>query len=464
MERAQTNMGTLRSKETMRQNWTSGAVRRMGLCACLAMSVTCLPGQKTATTKEHGHPDFTVGKPETVGFSSDRLDRLHAFIQEKVDGKHLAGAITLLARHGKIVDFRTYGQRDMASGAPMTKDVLFRDYSMSKPVTGVAMMILYEEGKWLPSDPIAKYIPEFAHLKVFKGLDADGKMILVDPDHAPTMRELMSHSAGFSYGMGNSPVDAIYKEVKPLQSANLQEMIDKLAKIPLSYQPGKGWTYSLSMDIEGYIVEKLSGQSLPAFMRAQIFTPLGMKDAGFFVPQEKRSRFATNYRDNGQGELTPIASTPNGPSDYTAEPTLASGGGGLVSTIEDYYRFAQMLGNGGELDGKRILAPATVKLMTSNHLPANLLTGEFGIGQHIMRPGFGYGINCAVVFNPPEANLPDGKGTFFWDGAAGTWFWVDPTNDLVFVGMIQRMGGSDNHSLEYRSHATVYQALVDPSK
>jgi CubicO group peptidase (beta-lactamase class C family) len=150
--------------------------------------------------------------------------------------------------------------------------------------------------------------------------------------------------------------------------------------------------------------------------------------------------------------------------EFATQPTMPSGGGGLVSTAEDYYRFAQMLANGGELEGKRILAPATVRLMTSNHLPANLLTGEFGIGQHIMRPGFGYGFNCAVVFDPAEAALPDGKGTFFWDGAAGTWFWVDPTNDIVFVAMIQRMGGRDNHSLEYRSHATVYQALVDPSK
>jgi CubicO group peptidase (beta-lactamase class C family) len=218
-------------------------------------------------------------------------------IQDEVDHKQLAGEITILARHGKIVDYRTYGMRDIAAGKVMMKDTIFRDYSMTKPVTGVAMMILYEEGKWLPGDPIAKYIPEFAHLKVFNGVDADGKMILVDPEHAPTMRELMSHSAGFSYGSGKSPVDAMYQDLKPMQSANLQEMIEKLAKIPLNYQPGKGWTYSVSMDIEGYIVEKLSGQTLPDFMRDHIFAPLGMKDAGFFVPEEKRDRFATNYRN-----------------------------------------------------------------------------------------------------------------------------------------------------------------------
>jgi len=408
--------------------------------------------------------DMTPVKPETVGFSSERLERLHKIIQDEIDQKQLAGAITILARHGKVVEYRTYGQRDLASGAPMTKDTIFRDYSMTKPVTGVAMMILYEEGKWLPSDPISKYIPEFANLKVFKGVDADGKMILSDPVHPPTMMQLMSHSAGFSYGSGHTVVDTMYHDKKPMQSANLQEMIDKLATIPLNYEPGKGWTYSLSMDIEGYIIEKLSGQTLPEFMRQHIFEPLGMKDAGFFVPQEKRTRFATNYHADEQEHLTPVDTSNNPNGDYVTQPTLPSGGGGLVSTAEDYYRFAQMLGNGGELGDVRVLAPSTVKLMGSNHLPANLLTGEFGIGQHIMRPGFGYGFNCAVIFDPPEAGLPDGKGTFFWDGAAGTWFWVDPTNDVVFVGMIQRMLGHDNHSLLYRSHAAVYQALVDPAK
>jgi len=407
---------------------------------------------------------MTPVSPESVGFSTERLERLHKLIQDEVDQKELAGAVTILARHGKVVEYRTYGQRDLASAAPMTKDVIFRDYSMTKPVTGVAMMILYEEGKWLPTDPISKYVPEFAGLKVFKGLDADGKMILAAPEHAPTMLELMSHSAGFSYGSGHSVVDAMYQDRKPMRSSNLQEMIDKLATIPLNYEPGKGWTYSLSMDIEGYIIEKLSGQKLPDFMRDHIFDPLGMTDAGFFVPAEKRSRFATNYRDDPQQHLVAVSTESDPHGDYAAQPSMASGGGGLVSTAEDYYRFAQMLANGGKLGDKRILAPATVRLMASNHLHSELLTGEFGIGQHIMRPGFGYGFNCAVVFDPPSAGLPDGKGTFFWDGAAGTWFWVDPTNDIVFVAMIQRMLGHDNHSLQYRSHATVYQALVDPSK
>lgn len=402
-------------------------------------------------------------KPDTVGFSSERLENLHKIIQDEIDQKQLAGAITILARHGRIVDYRVYGERDRESHTPMTKDTIFRDYSMTKPVTGVTMMILYEQGKWLPNDPISKYVPEFKNLKVFAGVDKEGKPILVEPDHPPTMHELMSHSAGFSYGNGNTVVDAMYKEIKPLNSANLQEFIDKLARIPLNYQPGKGWMYSASMDVEGYIVEKLSGQTLPDFMRDHIFSPLGMKDAGFYVPEEKQSRFATDYGiQNGKLVVVPVSGQLG--FDYTKQPAMPSGGGGLVSTAEDYYRFAQMLGNGGELDGARVLSPATVKLMTSNHLPQNLLTGEFGIGMHVMRPGFGYGYNCAVIFDPPEANMPDGKGTFFWDGAAGTWFWVDPTNDIVFVGMIQRMTAPDNHPLLYRSHAAVYGALVQPEK
>jgi CubicO group peptidase (beta-lactamase class C family) len=407
---------------------------------------------------------LTPVKPETVGFSSERLARLHALMQQKVDRKQISGYVTILARHGKVVDYSVGGQSDMATSKRMIRDAIFRDYSMTKPVTGVAMMILYEQGKWLPSDPVSKFIPEFAHLKVYKGLDADGKMILVDPDHAPTMRELMSHTAGFVYGFGNSPVDKMYQDANLFGSKNLDEFIGKLGKLPLSYQPGTQWVYSAGMDIEGYIVEKLSGQSLPNFMSDQIYQPLGMRDAGFFVPAEKRSRFVTNYRADEKGNLVEMADGGLLGINWVADPGLPSGGGGMVSTAEDYYRFAQMLANGGELDGKRVLAPATVKLMTSNHVPPSVLTGEFGGGMHVMRPGFGYGINGAVVFDPPEANLSFGKGTYLWDGAAGTWFWVDPANDVVFVAMIQRMGSPDNHYLEYRSHAIVYGALVDPAK
>jgi CubicO group peptidase (beta-lactamase class C family) len=445
-------------------------VERFRILSCsfalLTLFATALPSAAQQAQPAASHTlDMTVVKPETVGFSSERLERLHSAMKTVIDDKELSGMVTILARHGKVVDYWNYGQRDMASGTPMTKDTIFRDFSMTKPVTGVAMMILYEQGKWLPSDPISKFIPEFAHLKVYKGTDADGKMILVDPDHPPTIAELMSHTAGFTYGFfGDTPVDRMYRDANLLQSKNLKEFIDKLAAIPLTYQPGKGWTYSMSMDVEGYIVEKLSGQSLPDFMRDNIYKRLGMKDAGFFVPADKRSRFATLYVNDDQGRMKASEPGKGFGGDYAEQPTMPSGGGGMVSTAEDYYRFASMLANGGELDGKRILAPASVKLMASNHLAPELLTGQYGIGLMQMRAGFGYGYNCAVEFDPQAANLPDGKGTFLWDGAAGTWFWVDPTNDVVFIGMIQRQLGKGSPNVEFESRALVYQALVDPSK
>jgi CubicO group peptidase (beta-lactamase class C family) len=419
--------------------------------------------QTQAQQANNKTPELAGNKPEALGFSSERLERLHAVMQQQVDQKQLAGIVTILARHGKVVEERTYGKKDIASGAPMTKDTIFRIFSMTKPVTGVAMMILYEEGKWHPSDPVSQYIPEFAHLKVFKGVDESGKMILEDPVHPPTMRELMTHTAGFTYGFfGTSVINKMYQDQQVLQSQSLQEMIDKLAKIPLLYQPGSRWVYSASMDIQGYIVEKLSGQSLPDFMQQHIFGPLGMKDTGFFVPKEKRNRFATLYKEDQKGELVADATGGGLPTDYATQPSMPMGGAGMVSTAEDYLRFAQMLLNGGELDGVRILAPATVQLMTSNHLAPSLMTGEFSIVTETIRPGMGWGYDCAVFSDPLEADEVVGKGTFFWGGAADTWFWVDPTNDLIFVGMTQRMLGPGWPNVQAMSRPPVYQALLKP--
>jgi len=428
-------------------------------CAALfAQQPSPSPNNSSAST------DMTLAKPESVGFSSERLERLHALMQQTVDHKELAGAVTILARHGKVVDYRVYGVKDVASNSPLTKDAIFRNFSMTKPMTGVAMMQLYEQGKWLPSDPIAKFIPEFAHLKVFKGADNAGNMILEDPIHPPTMQELMTHTAGFTYGFfGNTLVDKEYQKAGVMQSSKtLQEMIDKLAKLPLAYQPGTKWVYSLSMDIQGYIIEKISGQTLHDYMQEHIFKPLGMKDTGFFVPAEKRSRFVTMYAGNEKGEMAPA--DPNFGGDYSSQPTMPSGGGGSVTTAEDYFRFAEMLANDGELNGVRIISPASVHLMSGNHLAPHLLTGEFSIGMQIMRPGLGYGYDCAVEYDPAAANLPDGRGTFYWDGAAGTWFWIDPTNDVVFVAMIQRLFGPGMPNVEFQSRPVIYQALVNPKK
>ena len=297
-------------------------------------------------------------KPEAVGFSSERLRRLDTVMQRMVDDKEFAGIVTVAARHGRIFQSKAYGRQDIASGSPMETDSIFRIYSMSKPITGVAMMILYEEGKWSPEDPISKYIPEFANLKVFKGMDGEGKMLLEDPAHPPTMRELMSHTAGFSYGSGDDPVDKLYRDKQGanaiLRAPSLQEMVNRLSRIPLLYQPGTRFVYSVLVDIQGYLVQKLSGKPLPEFLKERIFDPLGMKDTGFFVPKDKRGRFATLYKASDTGELNAVPESDPMFIRQDVEPALPSGGGGLVSTAADYLRFAQMLLNGGDLAGARI--------------------------------------------------------------------------------------------------------------
>jgi CubicO group peptidase (beta-lactamase class C family) len=400
--------------------------------------------------------------PEAVGFSGARLQRLEDAMRGAIDAKELAGVVTAVARHGKVVHFKAQGLQDVASHAPMRTDTIFRIYSMTKPITGVAMMMLYEEGKWSPSDPLAKFIPAFASLKVFAGVDKDGKPVLEEPAHAPTVGELMTHTAGFTYGVfGDTAVDKLYQKENPLRSGSLQEFVDKLARLPLAYQPGEAWVYSVSVDVQGYLVEKLSGKTLPDFLRERIFDPLGMSDTGFAVPEGKLGRLATIYAaDPKTGELQPRPRDPN----ISRVPGMASGGGGLYSTAGDYLRFAQMLLNGGALGSARLLAPSSVELMRSNKLPERLMTGKFGIGLQQMRPGFGFGYDVAVFDDPLKAGTTAGRGSYLWDGAAGTWFLVDPANDIVFVGMIQRMLAPGMRDYEQLSRALTYQALVDPKK
>jgi CubicO group peptidase (beta-lactamase class C family) len=401
-------------------------------------------------------------KPETVGFSSARLQRLDAGMKALVDDKQLAGIVTMVARRGQVVQQTAHGFRDLANNTPMQQDSIVRIYSMTKPITGVAMMILYEEGKWKPGDPIARYIPEFKDLKVYKSSDQDGKPVLEAPAHAPTMGELMSHTAGFTYGyFGSTPVDKMYQQSNPLASGSLQEFIGKVAALPLAYQPGEGWVYSVGVDIQGYLVEKLSGQPFPEFLRQRIFEPLGMKDTAFFVPESKLPRLATVYSWQAQG----LAPMPRDPA-VSQPPGMPSGGGGLYSTALDYLRFAQMLAHGGQLDGVRILAPGTVELMTRNHVPEAVQNSKFGIGNYRMQPGFGFGYDVAVYEDPGRIGSTAGKGTYLWDGIAGTWFWIDPTNDIVFVGMIQRWGaaGPGGPNIEDLSRQLTMQALTDPEK
>ncbi len=402
-------------------------------------------------------------RPESVGFSSERLKRLDAGMKAVVDSKQLAGIATVVARHGQVVQQMTYGQADTAAGKPMQMDTIVRIYSMTKPITGVAMMMLYEEGKWKPSDPISRHIPEFKDLKVYAGNGPDGQPTFVTPTHAPTMGELMSHTAGFTYGVfGATPVDKLYQQSAPLSAGSLQEFIDRIAKLPLLYQPGEGWVYSVGVDIQGYLVEKLSGKPFPEFLRERIFEPLKMSDTAFHVPADKIARLATIYQWGNDG----LSAMPHDKG-VNEPPGLPSGGGGLYSTAADYLRFAQMLANKGQLDGKRLLAPSTVALMTANHVPEAVKNqnGKFGIGNYRMQPGFGFGFDVAIYEEPLEVGSTTGKGTYLWDGLAGTWFWIDPTNDVVFLGIIQRRGSPPNvPNIEDLSRQLTFQALVEPAK
>ena len=380
-----------------------------------------------------------VARPEDAGLSSLGLDGVDAGLQELIDKGELAGAVTLVARHGRVARRRVLGLDNVELKTALKLDTIFRIYSMTKPVTAIAMMILHDQGLWHPDDPIAKHLPEFAGARVFAGLDAEGNTITVAADHAPTMRELMTHTAGLSYGGSEEPYDKPYRKAGIWRAESMAEFSQRVAKLPLCYQPGTKWLYSLSMDVQGAIVERLSGETLPDFMHKRIFAPLKMVDTGFYAPPEKAGRLATLYRTRKTQGLEALKGPPMmGMGDNLSPPKVPGGGGGLVSTLDDYARFAQMLLNKGELDGARIVSPAAIELMSTNHLPDWMLEAGFGVGSMQIRPGFGYGFNCAVFTDPDKAGLPVGQGTFEWDGAAGTWFWVDPKNDLIFVGMIQR--------------------------
>src|SRR5277367_4669884 len=348
--------------------------------------------------------DLPTASADSEGMSAERLARLSAGMKELVDGGRLAGAVTMVSRHCKVVEYDAVGKRDIAANAPMQKDSIFRIYSMSKPITGVAMMILFEEGKWQLNDPVAKYIPEFAKLKVY-GTEANGNVAMKDQNHPVTMRELMSHSGGFTYGFfSNTAVDKLQLEADLLNPNNtLDEFIKRVAKLPLNSQPGTEWHYSISVDIQGYIVQKLSGMPFEEFLEKRIFKPLGMVDTGFYVPSEKLKRLAEFYDYDKDGHFEIVHGGIN--HDFSAKPALASGGGGLVSTAADYMRFCQMLLNGGQLDGVRLLSPLTVELMRTNVLAPTV---------PILAPGAGFGLDFAIYTDPVAAGGYYGKGSYWW--------------------------------------------------
>jgi CubicO group peptidase (beta-lactamase class C family) len=427
-------------------------------------------GTRAASAEDQATPVLAPAAPEAVGFSSDGIERLNAAMHGAVDQKDVVGIVTLLARHGRIVDFDAYGKKSLTTGEPITKDTIFRMYSQTKPVTGAAMMILYDQEKWRLEDPVTKFIPEFAGLKVLTGLDKDGKPLVEDAKRSPNMRELMTHSAGFGYGLrGDNYVDQQFRTQRVLSSNGLGEMVGKISTIPLLFQPGTRWSYSAAVDIQGDIIEKLSGETLADFMADRIFKPLGMKDTGFVVPADKVGRlsavFATNPKTGELVEITPQLVPLL--QDFTKQPPLFSGGGGSVSTAEDFARFCQMILNHGELGGARVLSPSSVALMEADQLESTVVPEQRQPGglPPIGGDAIGFGLDFAVVKDATKLRIPAATGAITWGGAAGTWFWIDPKNDLFFIGLIQKFGAAaGNEKLRDLSQATVYSALVHPEK
>jgi CubicO group peptidase (beta-lactamase class C family) len=391
-----------------------------------------------------------LASPESVGFSTDGLKAFQQAMRALVDEGKLANVETLVARHGKVVQLDAYGVQNLTDKKPVTRTTIFRLASMTKPIVGVAMMMLWEQGKWTLDDPVAKHIPEFAGLKV---ATAAGDV----PQTRPmTMRQLMSHTAGFD-------VNAGYTKLKlPNRSQPLQSFIDSLATLPLAAQPGTDWRYGPSVDIQGYLVEKLSGQPLDVFLQTKIFEPLGMKDTGFWVDPSKIDRVTSVFMYGPDNRL--IGANAESQRSLGVKPAFLSGSGGLLSTIDDYFRFAQMVLNGGEPNGRRLLKASTVQLMRTNVLAEGVAVDTYGPPQ----PGLGFGLDFAIVMDPVAANTPEPRGSFYWGGAFGTWFWLDPINDVVVIGMIQNVNGSSptggSPQVRALSRKLVYQALADRKK
>jgi CubicO group peptidase (beta-lactamase class C family) len=407
-------------------------------------------------------------RAEEVGLSSERLARIERHLRQRyIDEDRIAGAVTLVARRGQIAYVSAIGQRDRERRKPMTEDTLFRIYSMTKPVTSVAMMMLIEEARCSLSDPVHRYIPSWENLRVYR-YGAYPAFQTEPARRAMTIRDLMTHMSGLTYGfMAHDSVDAAYRRIGVSggipgedRPSTLKEMADKLATLPLLFSPGTRWNYSVSTDILGYLVELISGQRFDTFLRERIFEPLGMRETGFSVPSGAVDRFAANYRRQGNGALAIEDDPQNSP--FLKDQTFFSGGGGLVSTVEDYRRFCQMLLSGGHYEGKRLISRKTIELMTSNHLPdgkdlADLATGSF---SETTNDGVGFGLGFAVVLDTAKRQSHGSNGEYYWGGAASTAFWIDPSEDLLVIFLTQLMP-SATYNFRGQLRSLVYGAIID---
>ena len=399
------------------------------------------------------------------GVSVARLQRLTALAERYVADERVAGMHLMVNRGGQLVFDEVVGQRSIEDERPLAKDDLYRIYSMTKPITAVAIMQLYESGHFRLSDPITRWLPELKDLKV---LNSDGSLT---PANAPiTMLQLLTHTAGFSYGFNPAdPVDQAYRAADLWGSVDLDALVLKVATLPLKFQPGAQWHYSIAVDLTGLIVQRISGRPFDVYLREAIFEPLGMTDTFFEVPDAKRARLLTNhFWDPRSNELKVIRSTAPGLGLDSADDAMSnfkkvslfSGGGGLVSTARDYMRFAEMLRAGGVLEGERILGTKTLKFMTKNHLPDRIESGGSGEDPVSARfRGLGFGLGFGVIIDSVGSQSLSSQGSYFWGGAAGTIFWVDPEEDLVGLGMIQLMGSPWPFREELR--IAVYQTLTD---
>ncbi|MEZ4859847.1 MAG: serine hydrolase domain-containing protein [Caldilineaceae bacterium] len=396
-------------------------------------------------------------QPETMGFSSQRLARINAKMQRYVDEQKLAGISSLIARRGKVVHYANFGMADIEAGKPMTEETIFRIYSMTKPITSVAVLMLLEESCFRLSDPVADYLPAFKATKVLDKTDGNG-VRLVDPLRPMTICDLLTHTAGLSYGFEEGfYVDQLYGQQvwRPADTnANLTlaEWIGAIAQLPLAYHPGTRYRYSFATDVLGYLVEVVSGQPFAEFLQERIFAPLGMVDTFFTVPPAKLDRFAVNYGPKEGGGLKVIDAPQT--SRFARPTQRPSGGGGLLSTTGDYLRFCQMLLNKGEVDGVRLLGRKTVELMTTNCLPT---------GVHLNNDparGAGFGLGVSILLDLGKVQQLGSVGNYGWGGAANTNFWIDPVEQLVGILMLQFMP-SDTYPVVVDFRNLAYQALVD---
>ena len=400
--------------------------------------------------------ELPTALPQDVGLSAEKLQRIGPAVQQFIDDEQVAGAVTMVARQGKVAWVKAQGMRDVQAKRAMRPDTIFRIYSMTKPVTSTAIMMLYEEGKLKLDDPVSQYIPEFKALKVVTDPD-QAEITQVQPQREMTVRDLLRHTSGLTYGIfSDTAVDRMYREVGVSvgRDGNLHEVVKKLGQVPLLYQPGTKWHYSVSTDVLGHLVEVVSGRSLDEFFAERIFAPLGMKDTGFHVPAEKLDRLAANYGPDPAGGLRVIDAAAT--SKYARPPTFLSGGGGLVSTAGDYMRFCLMLHGGGKFGGQRLLKSKTVGMMTRNHLPKEAMPVAFGEAK---RHGVGFGLGFSVRVRKTDWEAAARLGEYGWGGAASTHFWISPRDGMVVVALTQYMPFSDR--VERALKPIVYEAIVD---